>query len=354
MPIPQDTPLISVVMPVYNAEKYVGAAIESILAQTHSHFELILVDDGSTDESAAIARQFAERDGRIRVLCGAHAGQSDALNVGVGAAAGEYIALFNNDDIALPERLAAQLDWMRQSGVDVCGSCVKLIGARSRILWFPERHETIRHELLLRSALLQPAVMAKAHVFKDNSHAPGALFCDYEMWLRLASRYRLGNLQRVLVRYRKHPDQVSCLKRDSVRGEQREYQRRYFHELFPEASDDDRDVVARLAFKERLPTLDELSRAGSWLVRLTDKEDLYHRNRMAERWMVACRQSAQLGMPCFRLYNQRIGEFEAGKTEGAGKLWLQCAARIGSGSPAMDSLKRLLRKGRAPHHAAPA
>src|SRR5580658_4707683 len=108
----EDNPLISVVMPVYNAVPYVAAAIESILAQTYSHFELILVDDGSTDGSLAVARQFAERDGRIRLILSDHAGQSDALNIGIDAAKGEFIAILNNDDVAMPLRLAAQLAWM--------------------------------------------------------------------------------------------------------------------------------------------------------------------------------------------------------------------------------------------------
>src|SRR2546425_12663765 len=100
-------------MPVYNAERYVAEAITSILTQTYPRLEFIIVDDGSTDGSAALVCAFAARDSRIRPFFLAHGGQSRALHAGIATARGELIALMDNDDIALPERFAIQLAWMR-------------------------------------------------------------------------------------------------------------------------------------------------------------------------------------------------------------------------------------------------
>ena len=122
--VSRDSCLISVVMPVYNTEAYVGAALESLLAQTYSPLEILVVDDGSTDRSPAIIAEYERRDSRIRSLSSARFGKSAALNAGISAATGEYIALLDSDDLALPERFAVQLDWMRRAGVDLCGSRV--------------------------------------------------------------------------------------------------------------------------------------------------------------------------------------------------------------------------------------
>ncbi len=245
---------ISVVMPVYNAEEYVGAAIESILDQTYSDFELIVVDDGSLDGSCAIVKEFARRDPRIRLVSIEHGGQSAALNVGIAAASGEYIALFNQDDIALPERLAAQRKWMQSRNLDVCGTNAKRFGDDTRLLWFPEDSDTITTELLFRCALLQPTVMARASVLKSHPHLPGATFCDYELWLRLAPLYRLGNMPQILLQYRTHPHQLSRQQPDTVQADRRLYLRRYFFTLFPQSLEVDFQILSRVILgKPKLP-----------------------------------------------------------------------------------------------------
>jgi glycosyltransferase involved in cell wall biosynthesis len=103
-------PLISVIVPVYNAEKYLGRCIESILAQTHSTLEVILVDDGSADRSGAICDYYAEQDNRVRVIHKANAGVSAARNDGIEASKGEYIAFCDNDDFYAPGMLRRLLE----------------------------------------------------------------------------------------------------------------------------------------------------------------------------------------------------------------------------------------------------
>src|SRR5215213_8085491 len=108
-------PPLSVVMPVYNGKAYVGQAIESILTQTFTDFEFMIVDDGSTDGSNEIIEAYAQRDGRIRVLSQCNQGTSVALNTGIALARGELIAHMGADDIALPQRFERQLHYLRQN-----------------------------------------------------------------------------------------------------------------------------------------------------------------------------------------------------------------------------------------------
>ena len=106
-------PRVSVIMPVYNGEEYLSEAIDSILTQTHSDFELILVDDGSQDDSYAIMRGYLERDERIRLFqLESNMGMADARNFGITQARGDYITTMDCDDISLPRRLQLQVEFL--------------------------------------------------------------------------------------------------------------------------------------------------------------------------------------------------------------------------------------------------
>ena len=107
-------PAVSVILSVYNGEKYLAEAIDSILAQTFSDFELIIVDDGSSDSTASIARAYAQRDSRIRFMqLARNMGLADARNHGIAAARGEFATMMDADDISLPQRLEKQVGFLR-------------------------------------------------------------------------------------------------------------------------------------------------------------------------------------------------------------------------------------------------
>ena len=121
-------PAVSVVMPVYNGEKYVAEAIESILAQTFTDFEFIIVDDGSRDRSPEIISDYERRDDRIRFLAfEQNKGRAAAKNLGIEAATGQYIAGMDSDDVSLPQRLEKQVDFLRANpDIGVVGACAPL------------------------------------------------------------------------------------------------------------------------------------------------------------------------------------------------------------------------------------
>lgn len=324
-------PLISVVMPVYDAERYVAEAIQSILAQTYPHLEFIIVDDGSADGSAGIVREFAARDTRIQPLFLPHQGQAFALNAGVALARGEFIAHLDNDDIALPERFAIQLDWMRQTGVDVCGGLLKRFGDQEGVLWFPETHKSICHELLFRIGLHHGTSLVRAEIAKAHAFNVEALHVDYEMLTRLATRYRLGNVPQVLLKHRCHPRQAHVVYNSEFRADINKFRQPYFRALFPDATPEDYAALARVAEKQAFSDLAELERAGRWLVRLAQTPDNFLPQRMTERWHATCRRSAFLGLGCYRLHQQLASQFGVPK-QSTLKLCLACALRLRSDS----------------------
>ncbi len=334
-------PLISVVMPVYNSEHYVGEAIESILRQTYSSLELIIVDDGSKDGSRKVIEEFARREGRIRFIPSDHQGTSEAHNKGIALAEGAFIAHMDSDDIALPERLEVQWDWMQRTGIDICGSCVQYMGDRKGILWFPQDHNGIQAELFFRSALLPSAVMMRAPVLKENLHAPGVIFHDYELWTRLAPHYRMGNVQRVLVQYRTHQKQTSRLTAAAVREDLQKYRRRYFSDLFPETTRKDIEAFERLANEQPHETVADLELAASWLIRSGSSSDSFVQNRMAARWAGACCRSAGLGMECLAIYRKFAAQLGSIDSRTLQKLRILCFIRQGSNSRIYQTAKRL-------------
>ena len=124
-------PLISVIMPVYNREAFVGEAIESILHQTYENFELIITDDGSTDGSSAIIRSYARQDQRIKPMFLDHGGQPRAFNKAITSAQGEFVARQDSDDVADPKRLTVQLKWLIDNQADICGCWDERFGVSS-------------------------------------------------------------------------------------------------------------------------------------------------------------------------------------------------------------------------------
>ena len=310
------SPLVSVVMPVYNAAAFVAEAIESILTQTHDDLELIVVDDGSTDDSWSEVTRLAATDRRVQPIRADRRGVSATFAEGVARAQGDFIARMDADDVALQDRLAIQLEWMGRKGVDVCGSQADLFGDKADSWWFPERHDDIRRELLFRAAMLFPTIVAKASVLKSYPFDRAVVWDDYELETRLAMRYRLGNHPAALLRYRRHPLQTHRTQPLAFSNDFRRYRFRLFYEMFPGTPLPDYIAFARLAGRQPLLDLDELDRAGSRLATLSDTDEARLRLVMAERWRKACDRSAGLG-PAVEGVFQRWAPAIAGDSGGA-------------------------------------
>lgn len=198
-------------MPVYNCELYIKEAINSVLNQTFSDFELIIIDDCSTDNTVSVIDKFS--DNRICLYKKEkNLGLIDSLNFGVSIAKGEYLARMDGDDICLPERFARQIDFLEKNpDIMLCGTAIKFIGSASDILIFPENHAEIVINLFsFLPTFAHPTVMGKKEIFEKNNYHEDYEFAeDYELWTRLVQAGKVANLKEVLLEYRVHPAQVS-------------------------------------------------------------------------------------------------------------------------------------------------
>ncbi|WP_296985768.1 glycosyltransferase family 2 protein, partial [Thalassolituus sp. UBA1505] len=210
--------LISVVLPAYNAESYIGPAVDSILAQTYSNIELICIDDGSTDNTLNILNTY--EDERLRIVSRENRGLIHSLNEGIALSRGRYIARMDADDISLPDRLEKQLDLMRKRHLGVVGSSYSYIDdsgvlLRTRIL--PESPLLNAWLLDFGSSLCHPAVMFDRKVVDDQLYYdPEAEACeDYDLWLRIRSHgISIGNVKEILLNYRVLDTSISRTKLD--------------------------------------------------------------------------------------------------------------------------------------------
>ncbi len=214
----QSDPLVSVVMSVFNGECFLREAIESILSQTFHDFEFIVVNDGSTDNTAAILDSYARSDPRVRVYHQENRGAPESWNHGCGLARGQYIARMDADDIALSDRLTRQIEFLeKHEDVGVLGGGAEYIDAKGKTLWKetrPLEDVEIRSFLLHACAFFHPTVVVRKMTFLavGGYRQAFADAADYDLWLRVAECSQLASLPEVVLKYRFHGGQVSCSK----------------------------------------------------------------------------------------------------------------------------------------------
>jgi glycosyltransferase involved in cell wall biosynthesis len=213
-------PSISVVLAVYNGAHGIRAAVQSVLAQSVSDFELIVVDDGSTDETPGILSGLQQSDSRIRVVRQENRGLSASLNRAIGMARGTYIARQDADDISLPERFAHQVAWLdNQPAVAALGTAADVIDSAGRVVGsLTVRHGMVevKHALTtLRSTPVHGSMMIRKAALDATGGYREAFRAgqDYDLWLRLSARFGIDNLPGVLYRWRLNPEGVYATRR---------------------------------------------------------------------------------------------------------------------------------------------
>jgi hypothetical protein len=210
-------PTVSVVMSVFNGERFVADSIDSILDQTFRDFEFIIIDDGSTDGTAEILASYLQADNRIIAHHHQNKGQVPSLNIGCGLARGRYIARIDADDIALPERFQRQIDFLEQHPqVALLGSSISNMDEMGRPLstWpLPTGDKEIRERLfeLQDIPFCHVTQMFRTEVFRAvkgyrTAFAPAE---DYDLWLRMAEGWQLANLPEPLVQVRRRAHSLS-------------------------------------------------------------------------------------------------------------------------------------------------
>ena len=209
-------PLISILMPCYNASQTIDEAVESVITQTYTHFELLAIDDGSTDDTPARLGIWAGRDERLSVLTQGNTGIIGALNKGLGQCQGEFIARMDADDRCHPDRFEAQIEYLAQNpDIDLVSCLVEGFpeesvreGFRVYLEWLNRltTSEKIASEIFIESPLVHPTILARRQSiervggYQDNGWAE-----DYDLWLRMHLKgSRFGKVERTLFFWREH------------------------------------------------------------------------------------------------------------------------------------------------------
>lgn len=208
-----NNPLVSVVIPVFNAEKYLAEAVESILRQTYTNLEILLINDGSTDGSKAILKKYALADPRIKLINNEqNIGLVRTLNTGLDQATGKYIARMDADDISVTDRIKLQVDFLENhSEVALLGGAFQIIDS-NEVIRHPLSNDQIKIKLLSNTAFAHPTVMMRTAVFKAEDFRYDENYRhleDFELWTRVAQKHELANLKQVVLHYRIHPTQVT-------------------------------------------------------------------------------------------------------------------------------------------------
>ncbi|KUP23068.1 glycosyltransferase family A protein [Paenibacillus sp. DMB5] len=271
-------PRVSVIMPVYNNAIYLQDAVNSILLQTLSDLELIIIDDGSTDGSAGIIHEI--KDARVKkIFHSVNMGIVTSLNQGLDLARGEYIARMDSDDVAALNRLEVQAYFMDQNPhIDICGTGYTT-NYTGPVKLNPQRHDEIKVWLLFHSCLLHPSVMMRQSSIDrlgirydhDYPHAE-----DYELWNRLSSTAQLANVPHNLMFYRPHEGQISNKHRLVQDISARRIRVKQLSQLGIQLSDEEYEQLAKLAeFRVNTEDYQEYQAAAGFANWLIDQNRQY-------------------------------------------------------------------------------
>lgn len=213
------TPEISVIMPVYNAEAFLTESIESILNQTFTNFELIILNDKSTDNSLEVISKYQRSDSRIIIVNkDINVGPANLRNEGLKIAKGEFVALMDADDIALPQRFEKQINVLKQNPeIGLCGTWFTFFGSQKKLIKHSETPEAIKISFLHSCAIGNPTVMLRKQTLGDlqfeNEYVPVE---DYDLWSRFLLKTTFYNIPESLLDYRQHKNNISKTKIDNV------------------------------------------------------------------------------------------------------------------------------------------
>ena len=294
------SPLVSVIMSVHNCAPYIEEALGSILEQTYQNLELVIFDDGSTDETAAIIANMARQDSRIFAHYRKQQGIANCLNEALAMAKGEFIARMDGDDISLPERIERQMKFLsRHPEVDLVGCWLKLFGDRDEVWHYRAYDNFIKNMFLLfTNGVGHNAILVRGDVYRRFRYNPEYTDVeDTELWTRMAFSQpvvRFANMREVLVLYRIHGTQSSILRKVRQRELYRRIVSKYLDSLGVSVAAQDMDAHEWLVDQPTNLSEVQLYRLANWLNLIAEHKhkalpDEY--GVLAERWHHLCRKN---------------------------------------------------------------
>lgn len=306
------TPRVSVLLPVHNAGVFLETAITSIFDQEFRDWELVVVDDGSTDGSTEWLRGATFRDSRLRLFRQDKAGLVTALNRAVSGAQGELLARMDADDVARKERLGRQVAYLdAHPSVGVLGSSVMRIGAAKGYWEWPSDDASLKASLLFQTPFAHPSVMFRRLTWAmlEEGYREAYLAAeDIDLWERLVSHTRFSNLKEPLLEYRIHGGQVTQTAKPAMAKNGARVRTRFLGRFNLEPSIDQQRIHESIAWLD--PQLD-LTTAEQWLLSLqkANQESGFLNTTaldrvLARRWFELCGAHSKKGLSAWKSYRR--------------------------------------------------
>lgn len=327
--------LVSVLMPVYNAERHLKEALDSVLAQSYQHLEFVIVNDGSTDGSEKIILSY--NDSRIRLLPNPeNKGLIYSLNKGIAACNGKYIARMDADDISMPERLAEQVAFMEQHPeVGVCGCDYTQFSASGEQSFRAlSVHDEILSQMIFNSSVVHPSLMLRSSVLKEFDPVFNAGYHhseDYELWSKLILRTKFSAVHRLLFRYRIHAAQVTQTHSHQQQLSANKVRKELLDKLGFSYTEQEVELLSQMAAHRLFDEKEQLDLLEQFLQKLIAQNKLSKRiapeifeKVLSYKWYTACGYST-LGFWAFRKY--RRSELRIYNPQSGMKLMVKCLVR---------------------------
>ena len=314
-------PKVTVLMPVYNAAKFLRDAVGSILKQSFSDFEFLIIDDGSTDGSQSIISSY--KDSRIKFVQNEkNFGVAKTLNRGLDLSRGEYIARMDADDISKRHRLRKQIRFMEENPeVGVSGTWIRLFGDQPRVIErCPVGASVVKSYLLFdnpmshSSVIMRRAAMEQFHLRYDPFFKRTE---DFDLWSRASEFFAMDNLPEVLIRFRVHGASVTSTTQDVMTQQTEKILARLLKRVGVEPTSEELKFHHIVGHGRRLYSRDDIERTEKWLSMICDRnrEVGIHDAESLDKaigmiWFRLCRNSTPLGAWIWKAYRSSI--FSAG------------------------------------------
>jgi len=310
-------PTVTILMPVYNAEKYIKEAIESIINQTFTDFEFLIIDDGSSDNSLNIINNY--KDNRIRLYKNEqNIKLISTLNKGIELAKGKYIARMDADDISLPQRIEKQVEFMeKHPEIGALGTAFISFDDNNKYFYktiYPSDHFSICVGMLYKMQLCHSSVIIRSKTIIDNNLRFSLNFLhaeDYDFFYRLSRHAKLANLKQCLYKRRLHNEQVSNVYEDIQKNKSREIIKIQFNNIGVNLSDAQIDIFTEINYchyqknfsflKEAQTILESINEANN-TTKIYDTK--LFQKYLQNLWFNVCTNLTSLGLDVYKTYKK--------------------------------------------------
>ncbi|MDX2173401.1 MAG: glycosyltransferase family 2 protein [Bacteroidota bacterium] len=329
------TPFISVLMPVYNGEKYLREAIDSILNQSYPNFEFIVINDGSIDSTESIILSY--NDNRIRYIKNEiNLGLIQTLNNGFAIAKGKYVARMDADDISLPNRLKHQLEFMLlHPEVGVCGcDYVQFSGAVKKHHTAFYKHDEIFGFMLFNSSIIHPSLLIKKEVLQninpifDSNYKHAE---DFELWAKLVFTTKFSAIQSTEFEYRLHKSQVTTVHKAEQINSANKVRKTILQKAGFVFSENELAIHCKIGSSQRFTSFAELQQVENWLKKIVEQnqtlkiiDEQVFNNIIGKQWYDSCGNTS-LGIKAYSFYFK--SQLKNIYTASSIKLLLKCIIR---------------------------